>query len=72
MAKGDTSLLSGSDLNINQIGVEVGIQDVKYFREKFKDLYGMTPSAYIKKYRAYFNQDYNIVKPLTEKTKDRK
>ena len=65
-------LLSGSDLNINQIGAEVGIQDVKYFREKFKDLYGMTPSAYIKKYRAYFNQDYNIVKPVNEKTIDRK
>jgi len=63
-------LLSGSDLNINQIGVEVGIQDVKYFREKFKDLYGMTPSAYIKKYRAYFNQDYSIVKPVVKKTKD--
>lgn len=65
-------LLSGSDLNINQIGVEVGIQDVKYFREKFKDLYGMTPSAYIKKYRAYFNQDYTLVKPLAENIKDRK
>lgn len=65
-------LLSGSDLNINQIGTEVGIQDVKYFREKFRDLYGMTPSAYIKKYRSYFNQDYNIVKPVAEKMKDRR
>ena len=52
--------------------MEVGIQDVKYFREKFKDLYGMTPSAYIKKYRAYFNQDYTLVKPLAENIKDRK
>jgi len=53
-------LLLKTDLNINQICAEIGIQDVKYFRVKFKELYGVTPSVYMRKYRKYFNLSYNV------------
>lgn len=47
---------------INEIAFEVGIQDIKYFREKFKSIYGMSPSIYIKKYRPLFNKEFSIIK----------
>jgi len=53
-------LLLKTDLNINQICAEIGIQDVKYFRGKFKELYGVTPSVYMKKYKKYFNLYYKV------------
>ena len=49
-------------MNISQAAFQVGINDVKYFREQFVKLFGMTPSNYIKKYRNSFNRDFNIVR----------
>jgi ligand-binding sensor domain-containing protein/DNA-binding response OmpR family regulator len=44
-------LLINTNLNINQVSMEVGIQDLKYFREKFKEEYNLTPTEFIKKYK---------------------
>jgi signal transduction histidine kinase/ligand-binding sensor domain-containing protein/DNA-binding response OmpR family regulator len=49
-------------LNVNQAAFQVGIGDVRYFREQFVKLFGMTPSEYIKKYRQSFNGDLNLLK----------
>jgi len=46
--------------NVNEVAVEVGFSDVKYFREQFNKLFGYTPSAYIRKYRMAFNQSYHV------------
>lgn len=47
---------------INQAAMQVGVGDIKYFREQFVKLFGMNPSDYIKKYRHSFNGDYNVIK----------
>lgn len=55
-------LMLSTNMNINEAACEAGINDVKYFREQFKKLYGMTPSAYIKRYRHSFNKEFNFIK----------
>ncbi len=39
-------LLSGGELNVSEVAYSVGINDLKYFREKFKEQYGCNPSDY--------------------------
>ncbi len=41
-------LLKTYDYNISEVAFMVGISDLKYFREKFKEHYGCTPSDYLK------------------------
>jgi len=54
-------LMLKENYTINQAAMQVGIGDIKYFREQFVKLFGMNPSDYIKKYRHSFNGDYNII-----------
>lgn len=42
-------LLLQTPMNISEIAYEVGFNDLKYFRECFKDFYKITPSEYKKK-----------------------
>ncbi|MWB95166.1 response regulator [Flavobacterium sp. GA093] len=49
------------NINIAQVGPQVGIEDQRYFREQFVKLFGMKPSEYIKKYRNSFNKELNII-----------
>ena len=55
-------LMIKENMNVNQAAFQVGIADVRYFREQFVKLFGMTPSDYIKKYRQSFNNDLNILR----------
>jgi YesN/AraC family two-component response regulator len=50
-------------MNVNQAAFQVGIGDVRYFREQFVKLFGMMPSDYIKKYRQSFSGDLNLIRP---------
>lgn len=59
-------LMLMDNMNINQAAFQVGIRDVKYFREQFVKLFGVTPSEYIKKYRHSFNREFNVIR--AEKT----
>jgi signal transduction histidine kinase/ligand-binding sensor domain-containing protein/DNA-binding response OmpR family regulator len=54
-------LLLSTDLHVNQVAFQVGINDVKYFRMQFKKVFGMNPSEYVKKYRAVFNSDFQTI-----------
>ena len=56
-------LMLQEDMQVNQAAFQVGIGDVRYFREQFVKLFGMTPSEYIKKYRHSFNRDLNVIRP---------
>ncbi|QBN17863.1 hybrid sensor histidine kinase/response regulator transcription factor [Flavobacterium nackdongense] len=42
-------LLVQTQMNISQIAFEVGFNDLKYFRECFKELYELTPTEYKRK-----------------------
>jgi CheY-like chemotaxis protein len=54
-------LMLSSNCTISQAAFNVGIKDMKFFREKFVQLFGMNPSEYIKKYRPIFNKDLNTI-----------
>ncbi|TDW97271.1 hybrid sensor histidine kinase/response regulator transcription factor [Dinghuibacter silviterrae] len=54
-------LMLREDMNINQAAFQVGMGDVRYFREQFVKTFGMTPSEYIKKYRPLFNRDLTVI-----------
>jgi len=53
-------MLIDTDLNINEIAVHAGFNDIKYFREQFARLFGMSPSKYRHKYRKPFQKNYKI------------
>ncbi|MFT3827491.1 MAG: two-component regulator propeller domain-containing protein [Chitinophagaceae bacterium] len=55
-------LMLTEGMNVNQSATQVGIGDVRYFREQFVKLFGITPSEYIKKYRSSFNNSLNTIK----------
>lgn len=55
-------LMLTGEMNISQAAFQVGLGDVKYFRQQFVKLFGITPSEYIKKYKHNFNAELNVVK----------
>ncbi len=55
-------LMLRENMQVKEAAFFVGIVDVKYFREQFIKLFGMTPSEYIKRYRNSFNRDLNVVR----------
>ncbi|MCE6992806.1 ATP-binding protein [Dyadobacter sp. CY323] len=48
-------ILITTDITISEVSYQVGINDIKYFREHFSKLFGMKPSEYIKKFRNPFH-----------------
>ncbi|MDE1191770.1 MAG: two-component regulator propeller domain-containing protein [Arachidicoccus sp.] len=46
--------------NVNETAIMVGFNDVKYFRTQFQKLFGLPPSAYIKKYRKPFQKSFSL------------
>ena len=55
-------LMLTENMNVTQASFQVGFENVRYFREQFTKLFGITPSEYIKKYRHSFNKDLNTMK----------
>ena len=55
-------LFIDTDMNINQVAFQIGIPDTKYFRENFVKQFGMTPSAFIKRYRKALGKGFQINK----------
>jgi ligand-binding sensor domain-containing protein/signal transduction histidine kinase/DNA-binding response OmpR family regulator len=53
-------LFINTENNVNEVAYQVGISDIKYFREQFCKLFGMNPSAYIKKYRKPFSKNFTV------------
>lgn len=49
-------LLITTDITIGEAAFQVGVNDIKYFREQFQKLFGMKPSEYVKKYRKSFHE----------------
>lgn len=55
-------LFINTNYNVTETAYQVGISDIKYFREQFYKLFGLKPLEYIKKYRKVFNEDYTLNK----------
>lgn len=53
-------LMINTSLNVNEVGFQVGINDVKFFRKQFNKVFGMNPSEYIRRYRKVFEDKYNL------------
>jgi signal transduction histidine kinase/ligand-binding sensor domain-containing protein/CheY-like chemotaxis protein/AraC-like DNA-binding protein len=53
-------LLIQTNCNINEAAIQVGISDIKYFREQFNKQFGVNPSEFIKKHRANFQVSYRL------------
>lgn len=53
-------LLINSNHNVNQTALRVGINDTKYFREHFLELFKLTPTAFRKKHQKNFYNRYRI------------
>ncbi|GEP88531.1 Helix-turn-helix domain-containing protein [Chitinophaga terrae (ex Kim and Jung 2007)] len=60
-------LMINTSLNVNEIGFQVGINDVKFFRAQFNKVFGMNPSEYIRRYRKVFEDKYSLEKIETRK-----
>ncbi|MDN3581612.1 two-component regulator propeller domain-containing protein [Mucilaginibacter flavus] len=54
--------------NIFETSGLVGINDIKYFREQFKKVFGINPSQYMKKYRKNLAEDM-VTNEFTGKTR---
>lgn len=55
-------LLIDTEYNVNEVAYNVGINDVRYFREQFFKLFGSNPSDFIKKYRSSFGKKFHVDK----------
>lgn len=55
-------LFINTNYNVNEVALQVGIGDGKYFREQFHKHYGLNPSDYIKKYRKGFSGRFQVNK----------
>lgn len=53
-------LLINTEYNINETASAVGFFDMKYFRRKFSELFGVNPSIYMRKYRKPFHNNQNL------------
>ncbi|MFB2118288.1 two-component regulator propeller domain-containing protein [Parapedobacter sp. 2B3] len=49
-------LLLTTDATVYEVAYQVGIKDLKYFREQFAKLYRLNPSEFVKKYRKPFHE----------------
>lgn len=57
-------ILITTDTTIMETAEQVGINDIKYFREQFTNLFGLKPSEYIKKYRKTFHEQHPVNKEI--------
>jgi signal transduction histidine kinase/ligand-binding sensor domain-containing protein/DNA-binding response OmpR family regulator len=55
-------LFINTPCNVNEAAYQVGISDIRYFREQFNKLFGLNPSEYIKKYRKPFQKSFTVRK----------
>ncbi|QRR00675.1 hybrid sensor histidine kinase/response regulator transcription factor [Dyadobacter sandarakinus] len=53
-------MLITTDITISEVSYQVGINDIKYFREQFFKLFGMKPSEYVKKFRNPFHVSAHV------------
>jgi signal transduction histidine kinase/ligand-binding sensor domain-containing protein/DNA-binding response OmpR family regulator len=58
--KNAAELLINTPCNVNEAALQVGISDLRYFREQFHKQFGLNPSEYIKRYRKVFSGKFYV------------
>jgi len=53
-------LMIHTNCNVNEAAMQVGINDIKYFRAQFYKLFEINPSDFIKKHRKAFQKSYHL------------
>ena len=53
-------LLIRTNCNVNEAAFQVGINDLKYFREQFHKQFNLNPSEFVKKHRSNFQITYHV------------
>lgn len=53
-------LMIHTHCNVNEAAMQVGINDIKYFRAQFFKLFGTNPSDFIRKHRKAFQKSYHF------------
>jgi ligand-binding sensor domain-containing protein/signal transduction histidine kinase/DNA-binding NarL/FixJ family response regulator len=53
-------LMIHTNCNVNEAAMQVGINDIKYFRAQFHKLFEINPSDFIKKHRKAFQKSYHL------------
>jgi signal transduction histidine kinase/ligand-binding sensor domain-containing protein/DNA-binding response OmpR family regulator len=53
-------ILITTEANVNEAALQVGFNDIKYFRSQFNKLFGLNPSQYIKKFRQSFSKNLTL------------
>ena len=54
-------LLIQSDMNINEVALETGFNNIKYFRTQFAKLFGANPSEFMRQKRPVFKKRFNVL-----------
>ncbi|MFA6086779.1 two-component regulator propeller domain-containing protein [Mucilaginibacter sp.] len=54
-------LLIQSDMNINEVALETGFNNIKYFRTQFFKLFGANPSDFLRQKRPVFKKRFNVI-----------
>jgi DNA-binding response OmpR family regulator/anti-sigma regulatory factor (Ser/Thr protein kinase) len=54
-------LLIQSEMNINEVALETGFNNIKYFRTQFFKLFGANPSDFIRQKRPVFKKRFNVI-----------
>ncbi|MGN8057623.1 hybrid sensor histidine kinase/response regulator transcription factor [Pedobacter sp. 22163] len=53
-------LLLSTDSTVAEAAYQVGLNDLKHFREQFNKLFGLNPSEYIRQYRKTFHDNQTV------------
>lgn len=53
-------MLINTDYNVNQVAIETGFNNIKYFRSQFFKLFGVNPSDFAKRNKPVFQKKINI------------
>lgn len=53
-------LLIQSNMNVNEVALETGFNNIKYFRTQFFKLFGVNPSDFVRQKRPVFKKRFNV------------
>lgn len=53
-------MLINTEYNVNQVAIETGFSNIRYFRAQFFKLFGVNPSEFVRRNRPVFKKRFNV------------